>query len=144
MTFYRIIFLILIFTITSCGTINVTTKPNTKFSSNSNFTVKINQYSDPIGLQSKLENLLLSRGFKVVSDWQVGQLKDVNSLYKLRITYKEDSIWFFHIFSNFSASVLDINEGDIVLALDFQGERFSSGVLEYFVDELSNLKESEK
>jgi len=50
-----------------CGTVNVVMKPQTTFTKNSTITVVV-QSADQLGVQGKLEHLLLERGFEIVSE----------------------------------------------------------------------------
>lgn len=50
-----------------CGTVNVAMKPQTTFTKNSTVTVVV-QSADQLGVQGKLEHLLLERGFEIVSE----------------------------------------------------------------------------
>lgn len=52
--------------LTGCGTVNVAMKPQTTFTKNSTVTVVV-QNSDRLGVQGKLEHLLLERGFEIIS-----------------------------------------------------------------------------
>jgi len=61
-SFYFTIILLL----TACGTVSVAVKPNTSFSKKGTITVVVER-SDPLGVQGKLEHLLLERGFEIVS-----------------------------------------------------------------------------
>ena len=60
-------FLLFLFvSLTGCGTLNVFLKPHTTFSRDSTLTVVV-ESEDRLGIQGKLEHLLLNRGFEVVS-----------------------------------------------------------------------------
>lgn len=50
----------------ACGTVSVAVKPNTTFTKQATVTVTV-ETNDPIGVQGKLEHLLLERGFEIVS-----------------------------------------------------------------------------
>jgi len=53
--------------LTGCGTVNVAMKPHTAFTKNSTITIVV-QNTDQLGVQGKIEHLLLERGFEVLSE----------------------------------------------------------------------------
>ncbi len=147
------------------GTINVLVKPDTSFTPKSTITVVSSGY-DPLGVQGKIEHLLLSRGFEVVSEavasdkvrYQdkiksdaLGQseaeaylerVQEVRSTYILRFRYSyRADIPHGNVFRNFTASVVNLNTGKVVVSADFSqgdfGSKSVSSVLEEFVNKLT-------
>lgn len=162
-----------IFLIFGCaGTVNVSVKPDTSFTPKSTITVVSSGY-DPLGVQGKIEHLLMSRGFEVVSEAvardkvkyqdkiksdapgqseaeaSLERVQEVRSTYILRFSYSYRSdIPHGNVFRNFTASVVDLNTGKVVASADFSqgdfGSRSVSSVLEEFVNKLTVSVTSEK
>lgn len=57
---------VLLLLLSACGTVSVALKPDTSFTKKGTITV-VAENQDTIGIQGKLEHLLLERGFEVVS-----------------------------------------------------------------------------
>lgn len=147
------------------GAVNVTVKPDTYFSTNSTITVVSNGY-DPLGVQGKIEHLLMNHGFEVVSEAvasdkiryedkiknstsgqseaeaSLERVKEVRSAFILQFTYSyRADIPHGNVFNNFAASIVDLDSGKIVVSADFSqgdfGSKSVSSVLEEFVTKLT-------
>lgn len=157
-----------IFVFTSCaGPVRVSVRPDTHFTTKSTITV-VSSGQDPMGVQGRLENLLMSHGFEVVSEAvardrlqyedvgksdslgnsalsaSVQRIKEIKAEYILKYSYScRADFPSGTVFSSFNASVVDLASGRIVATADFsQGEfggKTITGVLEAFVHKLAGL-----
>jgi len=63
----KLTFITCLLLITGCGKVNVVMKQHTTFTKNSTITIVV-ENDDKVGVQGKLEHLLLERGFEVLSE----------------------------------------------------------------------------
>jgi len=163
-----ILSLLICFLISCSGSLNVYVKPNTTFSEQTSITV-VSEKWDPLSVQGKLEHTLASRGFNVVSEAVAGtkiefkasseevttestkatdkkasieKVQEIPSIFILKFDYKHRMDWpHGNVFENFSATVVDLHNGEIVASVDFSqggfGSKSITGVLTEFVDELA-------
>lgn len=153
--------ILLMFFITSCGTVNVFVKPGTSFSRQT--TITIIGGDDRSNTKGQLEFLLLSRNFNIVSEStaktairykdklkgsdrynnefnaEVYSIKELNSIYAMETNYTYYYDVFYYAYRNFTAKVTDLNAGEIILTVNFSGSRSVSSVLEDLADQLSAL-----
>lgn len=160
-TIFIVLFFLLL--ITSCGSaLNVYVKNGTEFNKKSSITVVGGD--DKTGTKGKLEYLLLSNGFNIVSEStartaikhkeklqytneinnklksETYSVKEFNSTYVLELnyTYDDDGGW---CYDTFYAKVTDVNTGEVVLTATFSGSEYVTSVLNELVDKMNqNLK----
>jgi len=134
------------------GKVAVVKKPGTSFARSSTITV-VAAGNDFLGVQGQLEHLLLSRGFEVVSEAvarervkyedsiqsgagessasaSLERVTEVPSAYIMRYSYStRPDFPNRHVFTQFSASVVDLRDGALQASVDFsQGELGSKSV----------------
>ena len=171
--FFNVVLTLSVFLIFGCaltGTVFVSVKPNTSFTPKSTITVVCQHYSwgryhDPLKVQGRLERLLMSRGYEVVSsavasdkikyedkirrndngreaEASLERVREFRSIYVLRFDY--DSYALKECFEHFTASVVDLRTGEVVASADYSphtgdpmfGCKSTSSVLEEFVNKL--------
>lgn len=157
-TILVIILTILFFT--SCGTVKLSVKPGAKFSRNATLTIA--QEDDLTGTVGELNHLLFEKGFNVIAystakkaikykdkikgsypvnnefEAELYSIKELNSIYALELdyTYYYD-VFFGYYYRSFSARVIDLNTGEIIMSANFRGDKSVSAVLRDFVNQLS-------
>jgi hypothetical protein len=155
------IFVIIVMTVCliSCGTLNVKVKPGTKFSRNTTVTIAVDE--DQSGTVGELNHLLFENGFNVVAystakkavkykdeikgsdpinnkfEAEIYSIKELNSIYALELDYTYYYDMFYYAYRSFSARVIDLNTGEIVMSANFRGDKSVGSVLEDFVNQLS-------
>jgi hypothetical protein len=159
---FRIFFsIVCIAVMTGCGSVNVYVKPGAVLSKKS--TITVTGENDQSGTRGTLEHLLLSKGFNIVSETtaktavrykdqlqgsnsynnefssEVYSVKELNSVYALdtRYTYYYDMLYY--AYRSFSAKVVDLNTGEVVLSVSFVGDRSVNSVLEDCVEQIAKL-----
>lgn len=154
--------ILLMFLINSCGSVDLFVKPGTSFNKQTTITVLGSDY-DGSNTKGQLEFLLLSRGFNIVSESaaktairykdklqgsdrfnnefsaEVYSIKSLNSIYAMQTNYTSYYDMFFYAYRNFTAKIIDLNTGEIVLTVNFSGDRAVSSVLESLANQLSAL-----
>jgi len=152
---------LLIFLITSCGSVNVFVKPGTTFTKQT--TITIVGGDDGSNTKGQLEFLLLSKGFNIVSEStaktairykdklkgndrynnefnaEVYSIKELNSIYAMETNYTYYYDVFYYAYRNFTARIMDLNTGEIVLTVNFSGDRSISSVLDDLANQLAAL-----
>ena len=123
---------------------------------------------DPLHIQQKIENILISRGFNTISErlatikvnmqrrertiiekreGSLSKSGEGQYFYNLRFSYKHYYAvpYRYYIFTNFSASLVNYMDGDVVTSANFSQSTFGTksvkSVLEDFVDKLTGLVE---
>ena len=153
--------ILLMILLESCGTVDLFVKPGTSF--NKQTTITIVGDDDGSNTKGQLEFLLLSKGFNIVSETsaktairykdrlkgsdrfnnefnaEVYSIKELNSIYAMTTNYSYYYDMFFYAYRNFTAKVIDLNTGQIVLTVNFAGDRAVSSVLSSLADQLSAL-----
>jgi hypothetical protein len=105
-----LLLLIGLFFVSGCGTVNVALKPQTTFSKNSTITV-VAQGTDKIGVQGKLEHLLLERGFDVVSEAVAQEKVKLQSESNTGVAAKSSNMG-----SGFGAAIMEKSQSDQTLS----------------------------
>lgn len=146
------------FIFNSCGSAKVYVKPDTKF--NRQMSITITGKDDQSGMKGELQYQLSSNGFNVVSEstarkginlYSNGQLYSNNvevgsQLYKsleLKSVYALNSNynWTFNGFTyrilNFHAEVVDLFTGEVVMNINFRGDRTPNGVAKQVIEEIN-------
>ena len=145
----------------SCGTVDLFVKPGTSF--NKQTTITIVGDDDGSNTKGQLEFLLLSKGFNIVSETsaktairykdrlkgsdrfnnefnaEVYSIKELNSIYAMTTNYSYYYDMFFYAYRNFTAKVIDLNTGQLLLTVNSAGDRAVSSVLSSLADQLSAL-----
>jgi len=167
-TFFKVVLPLSVFLMFGCastGIVSVSVKPNTSFTPKSTITVVYKGNYDPLKVQGRLERLLMSRGYEVVSsavandkikyedkirskdsgeseaEASLQRVQEFHSIYILQFDYnhfwtKDDC------FEYFTASIIDLKTGEVAASADFSqgwpdfGCRSATSVLEEFVDKL--------
>ena len=142
----------------ACGSAEVYVKPNTHF--NRQMSVTINGTNDQSGMNGELQYALSSNGFNVVSEsvaknsinlYHNGQLNpndfninsqlyksiELKSVYVLNPTYNWTFNGFTYRILNFHAEVVDLFTGEVVMNINFRGDRTPNGVAKRIVEELN-------
>ncbi len=156
---YKNIFILIIlsFVFTACGTMKVYVNPNSSYSKKNPIT--INQANDDkSGTLGELQYLLQSNGYKLMSyaaakksfnldtDVQNNSIRSeitnnttFKSIYVLNLDYSYYWDMFYFSYTNFSATITDLESGEIVMTANFRGDRSCSSVLEEFVKKMSTV-----
>ena len=163
----RIIVVLLIFLFLGCtNTVHVSSQADTIYPSHSTIAVSCDS-DDTLGIQQQLEYLLVSKGFNVVPervarikfDMQNGEntiveseegtspkrSKKMRSIYILHFSYEFYTVRSYRAYfiKKFSASLVDLKNGDVVASADFSRGSFRTktilSVLEDFVNKLTDL-----
>jgi|GEM_PF-5732807 len=153
-----ITFLFLTVVMSSCGVVQVTTNPNTTINRNS--AVTIAQEEDMSGTVGELNHLLFFKGFKVISystakkavkykdqnkgdDWvnneteaEIYSVTELNSIYALEMNYTYYYDVLYWAYRNFSARLVDLETGEIVMSAYFRGDRSVRSVLNELVNKM--------
>ena len=166
MEIMRIVIVLLIFLFSGCtGTLHVSSKADTIYPPHCTIAVSCNN-DDPLSIQQKLEHLLASKGFSVVPERAAKikanmqneehmtvesakgtppeKSKEMRSIYILRFSYEYYSAVSYrdYMFKTFSASVVDLRNGNVVASADFSQSGFGTksilSVLEDLVNKLTN------
>jgi hypothetical protein len=158
----KLILLLLLLTfVSNCSTpVKVTKTEN--FDPNASITIVAE--NDPLGIQSKLEHLFLTKGFEVISEataqkkikyhqeiksdsnkienkGEVSSVQEINSVYALKFQYTSRMDFpAGQVFSSFNASVIRLVDGQLVATTSFSQGQWTGKkidkVLESFVNEL--------
>lgn len=152
-----IILITLIFT--SCGTVKLSVKPGVKFSRNATLTIA--KEDDRTGTVGELNHLLFEKGFNIISystakkavkykdeikgsdpvnnefEAEIYSVKELNSIYALELNYTYYYDMFYYAYRSFSARVIDLNTGEIIMSANFRGDKSVRAVLKDFVEKLS-------
>jgi hypothetical protein len=157
-----------IFAFVGCaGPVNVSIRPDTSFDQNSTITI-VSGGADPLNVTGQLEFLFSSKGFNVVSEavgrdrieydekiknsptqqnttGAIERVKRLQSAYMLRYSYGyRPDFPNGNVFTNFTATIVDLSDGKIVASTNFsQGEFGSKSVsktLTEFVDQLAHTR----
>jgi hypothetical protein len=163
----RIIGVLLLFLLLGCAsTVHVSSKADTMDHPHRIIAVSCNS-DDPLSIQQKLENLLESKGFNVVPegvakikakmqnrnhtvDGSEGEKfpdrsKEMYSIYILHFSYEYYVVVSYrdYMLKKFSASLVDLRNGNVVASADFSQSSFGTksvlSVLEDFVNKLTDL-----
>ena len=167
MTTMRIIVVLLISLSLGCtGTVHVSSEADTIYSPHCTIAVSCNS-DDPLSIRQKLEHLLMSKGFNVVTE-RVAKVKanmqnrkytlveseggtfperskEMRSIYILHFSYEYYVVMSYkdYMFKKFSASLVDLKNGNVVASADFSQGSFGTkpvlSVLEDFVNKLTDL-----
>lgn len=144
--------------ISSCGSAKIYVKPETTF--NRQMSITITGKDDESGMRGELQYALSANGFNVVSEsvatnglnlYSNGKLNsnDINinsQLYKsleLKSVYALNSNynWTFNGFTyrmlNFHAEIVDLFTGEIVMNINFRGDRTPNGVAKQVISEIN-------
>ncbi len=115
----------LILALSTCAPITVSVKPDSGLTRERTLKVYA-EHGDPVGVKAKLERLLLSKGFQLVTT------PESKADYVLRFRYV-------HLtgFRRFSATVVDTSNDEVIAVGDFEGYRVDDGLLEEFVVKLA-------
>lgn len=158
--FNLLIMLVIILNIISCGTTDVFVKPGISLSRNS--TITIIGPDDSSGTKGQLTHLLISRGFNIVSEKtaktairykdeikgkniinhefsaEIYRIKEFNSIYACELNYRYVMDLFGPVFQNFSAKLIDLNTGEIVMTANFRGSKSINSVLKDLASQIAN------
>ena len=146
MTCKSIIISILIFFLVSCGAVSSYAKPD--FTINKEIPIIVSDIDgDEPGVQEKLEHLLLTKGFNVVSKSYLGDLDksskggmyfsvDDQKSYEIQLNFTYYYDVFYYAFKSFSARVVDRDTNKIVITANFSGDKSVTAVLNEFMIEL--------
>ena len=144
--------------INSCGTAKVFVKPDTQF--NRQMTITVTGKDDESGMRGELQYALSSNGFNVVSEavaknglnlYSNGQINSNNfqidsqlyksielkSLYALNSNYNWTFNGFTYRILNFHAEVVNLLTGEVVMNINFRGDRTPNGVAKQVMEELN-------
>jgi len=156
-TILVIILTILFFT--SCGTVKLSVKPGANFSRNATLTIA--EEDDLTGTVGELNHLLFEKGFNVIAystakkaikykdeikgsdpvnnefEAELYSIKELNSIYALELNYIYYYDVFYYAYRSFSARVIDLNTGEIIMSANFRGDKSVRAVLKDFVNQLS-------
>jgi hypothetical protein len=164
----RIITVLLILLFPGCtSTVHVSSKADTIYSPNRTIAVSCDS-DDPLSIRQTLEHLLISKGFNVVlervarikANMQNGKhttveseegtfrerSKEMRSIYILHFSYEYYAATSYrdYYFKTFSASLVDLKDGNVVASEDFSQSSFGTkpilSVLEDFVNKMIDLK----
>jgi len=163
----RLIVVLVIFLSLGCTrTVHVSSEADTVYSPHCSIAVSCNN-DDPLSIRQKLEHLLMSRGFNVVPE-RVAKIKanmqnrkyaiveseagtfperskNMRSMYILHFSYEYYVVMSYkdYMFKKFSASLVDLKNGNVVASADFSQSSFGTksvlSVLEDFVNKLNDL-----
>lgn len=155
-TIYSLLFLTIM---SSCGSVKLSVKPGTTFSRNATLTIAAQD--DKSGTVGELNHLLFEKGFNVISystaktavkykdkiegsapvnnefEAEVYRIKELNSIYALELDYTYYYDAFYYAYRSFSARVVDLNSGEIVMSANFRGDRSVRSVLKDFTTQLA-------
>ncbi len=148
------------------ATPTVVMRPNERLASGATITV-VSKAADPLAVQAKLEHLLFSKGFKVVSEAVAREqlrvsvdtsvtdnkaytsgvaerVREVRSVYIFRFDYRTRlDIPHGEVFSTFTGTLVDLRSGEVVASADFAQSGFGSesvsDVLNNIVGQLSSV-----
>jgi hypothetical protein len=163
----RIIAVLLILLFPGCtSTVHVSSDPDTIYPHHRTIAVSCNS-DDPLSIRQTLEHLLISKGFNVVlervarikANMQNGKhataeskertfrerSKEMRSIYILHFSYEyySEASYKDYYFKIFSASLVDLKDGNVVASSDFSQSSFGTkpilSVLEDFVNKLTDL-----
>ena len=164
----RIIVVLLIFLFPGCtSSVHVSSKADTIYPPHRTIAVSCNN-DDHLSIRQKLEHLLVSKGFNVLpertarikANMQNGKhtivesekgtiperSKEMRSIYILHFSYEYYTAMSYrdYYFKTFSASLVDLKDGNVVASADFSQGSFGTkpilSVLEDFVNKLTDLK----
>lgn len=162
----RIIVVLLIFLFPGCtSTVHVSSKADAIYPPHRSIAVSCDS-DDPLSIRQTLEHLLISKGFNVVlervartkANMQNGKhsiveseektfrerSKEMHSIYILHFSYEYYAATSYrdYYFKIFSASLVDLKDGNVVASADFSQSSFGtkpiSSVLEDFVNKLTD------
>ncbi len=163
----RIVVVLFIFLSLGCTrTVHVSSDADTVYSPHCTIAVSCKS-NDPLSIRQKLEHLLMSKGFNVVPE-RVARIKanmqkrkyalaesekgtvaekskGMPSIYILDFSYEYYVVMSYkdYMFKKFSASLVDLKNGNIVASSDFSQSSFGTksalSVLEDFVNKLTDL-----
>lgn len=156
----NILFLLLIIAIfNACGSLQVTVKPDANFSKNATLTIAKSE--DETGTVGELNHLLFSKGFNIIAystakkaikykdeikgenstnnefEAEIYSIQELNSIYALELNYSYYYDMLYWAYNSFSARVIDLNTGEIIMSAYFRGDRSVHSVLSEFVERLS-------
>lgn len=144
---------------TSCGTVKVSVKPGAKFSRNATLTIA--QEDDISGTVGELNHLLFEQGFNVIAystakkaikykdeikgsdpinnefEAEIYSIKELNSIYALELNYTYYYDMFYYAYRSFSARVINLYTGEIIMSANFRGDKSIRAVLKDFVNQLT-------
>ena len=163
----RIVIVLFIFLFSGCtSAVHVSSNADTMNSPHRTIAVCCNG-DDPLSIRQTLEHLLISKGFNVVPErvatvranmqntehtvvnseggTSPARSKEKRSIYILRFSYEYYTVmsYKYYMFKKFSASLVDLINGDVVASADFSqgslGTKSTSSVLEDFVNKLNDI-----
>jgi len=150
----------ILFIMTSCGVMQVTTKPGVTLSKNASITIV--QAEDQTGTVGELNHLLFAKGFNVIAystvkkamkykeanngdnlinnttDAELYSVQELNSIYALELDYTYYYDMLYWAYTNFSARIIDLNTGEVVLSAYFRGDRAAHSVLSELANKISD------
>ena len=161
-----VVLLIFLFLVGCTSTVHVSSEADTIYSPHCTIAVSCNS-DDPLSIRQKLEHLLMSKGFNVVPE-RVARIKanmqkrkytlaesekgtvaerskEMRSIYILDFSYEYYVVMSYkdYMFKKFSASLVDLKNGNVVASADFSQSSFGTksvlSVLEDFVNKLTDL-----
>lgn len=130
--------------IAGCGQLNVNIKSNLTTATNNYFTVVVSEGSstrDRLGIKVKLEQRLMVNGLNVRGTSSKPQSENSGNYYLIQCNYMQEWKTFRggRVFTNFSASVVNLKTDEVVAVADLTGDRRISGVLDDFVNQLAPM-----
>lgn len=114
-----------------CGSVTMTARPGFQVDRSSRIRIAAPE-KDKANVKGRLEHLLLSRGFSPTS----GESADLD----LRIGeyVAAMAIYGDYLFRTFSATMTDVKTGDVVLSVNYSGDRSVDSVLAEFLEQLES------
>lgn len=143
----------------SCGAVKLSVKPGASFSRDATLTIAHEE--DNSGTVGELSHLLFEKGFNLISystaknavkykneikgtdpvnnafEAEIYSIKELNSIYALELSYSflDETASYY---KSFSARVIDLNSGEIVMSANFRGKRTVRSVLKNFAKQLAD------
>lgn len=141
----------------SCGSVKVHVNTDNSYSRKNPIT--INQASDDAsGTLGELQYLLQSNGYRLMSygaakkafnldsnhnyqsqHSEITYTKEFNSVYVMEIDYSYYYDLFYYAFTRFSATITDLESGEIIMTAHFRGDKSCKAVLNEFIKKLNSI-----
>jgi len=152
--------LLILSLLSSCGAVKLSVKPGASFSRDATLTIV--QDEDITGTVGELTHLLFEKGFNIISystaknavkykeeikgsdpvnkefEAEIYNIKELNSIYALELSYAYNGEGNAYAYKSFSARVVDLNSGEIVMSANFRGNRMVRSVLKDFTNQLAD------
>lgn len=138
----------------SCGTMQVYVNQESTYSRSNPIT--ITNSSDESGALGQLQFLLQSNGYKLMSmsaakkalnldtvengnqfHAEITNTTSVRSVYVLEMHYTYYWDMFYYAFTSFSATITDLESGEIIMTSNFRGDKSVNAVLNEFVTKMN-------